>query len=59
MAIVLASIVALHVVAFLGVMLLAKFSVALVDDQGKPLGHPSPWQERIVSSCPAPASQEA
>ncbi|HEY9721052.1 MAG TPA: hypothetical protein V6D47_03510 [Oscillatoriaceae cyanobacterium] len=57
MAPIIATIVLLHVAALAGVLILARHSVVLVDEQGRPLGGPSPWTEqRIPAPSVAPAS---
>lgn len=47
MAPIIATIALVHLAAFAGVLLLARHSVVLVDEQGRPLA-PSPWREQRV-----------
>jgi hypothetical protein len=47
---IIAIIALVHLAAFAGVLLMAKYSVALVDEEGRPLTAPSAWTERVVAS---------
>ena len=45
------SAVLFNAAALVGVLLLSKYSVALVDEQGRPISGPSGWQEHKVPAA--------
>lgn len=49
MATLVATVAMLHVAALAGVLLMARYSVMLVDDEGRPI-QPGPWAERVVAA---------
>ncbi|MDB5097270.1 MAG: hypothetical protein JWM80_1691 [Cyanobacteria bacterium RYN_339] len=51
---ILATIVVIHFLAVAAVLLMARHSVILVDEEGRPLKRAA-WQERIVPSSDLPA----
>ena len=57
MATIVATLAMLHVAALAGVLLMARYSVMLVDDEGRPI-RPGTWHERVVAPQEVPSRLE-